>query len=106
MERIVLGVEAVLAVLRSDIGGCREDVPYPGDKCWASADYVLWGKLIPAEGLGPRCYEHARKHVGDHALASRSGYALLNLRDLALDVANASLQVAEPDSYDPLHGIS
>lgn len=61
--------------------GCREELGAPTwDKCWKPAEFVLWGKLIPAEGLGPRCYEHAEKHVGHYALAPGSSYALMDLR--------------------------
>lgn len=78
---------AQLAVLREHIGGCREELGAPTfDKCWKPAEYVLWGKLIPPEGLGPRCYEHAQKHIDHHGLRSRSGYALINLLDLATDL--------------------
>lgn len=84
---VIEGVDAALEVLRTTIGGCREETEPTGEpgsgKCWAPADYVLWGKLIPVGGLGPRCYDHAVGHVGHHALASNSGYALVNLRDAA-----------------------
>jgi len=76
-----------LEVLRGHIHGCREALD-GGGLCWKPADYVLWGKLIPPEGLGPRCYECALRHVSHSALGSRSGYALINLRDLANDLAN------------------
>lgn len=49
-------------------------------RCDAPAEFLLWGKLIPPEGLGPRCYDHAAKHVGFHALSPHSGYALVDLR--------------------------
>jgi len=81
-------IEAALASLQEHVGGCREELGPPShDKCWAPAEYVLWGKLIPPKGLGPRCYEHAVEHVGHDALRSRSGYALINLTDLAIDAA-------------------
>jgi hypothetical protein len=33
------------------------------------AEYIFWGKLFPAEVLGPRCYDCARKHVNGATLA-------------------------------------
>lgn len=71
--------------LQQHVGGCREET-VDGDKCWKPAEFVLWGKLLPAKALGPRCYDHAAEHVGHYALTSRSGYALINLRDLAIDL--------------------
>jgi hypothetical protein len=72
-----------LEVLQHHVGGCREWVEGKADNCWAPAEYVLWGKLIPPEGLGPRCYDHAALHVGHDALRPRSMYALIHLLDLA-----------------------
>lgn len=83
--------ESALAVLQRHVGHCREWTD--NRPCNAMAEFLLWGKLIPAEGLGPRCYEHAVKHVGYHALASRSNYALVNLADLAEDLAKESARV-------------
>jgi hypothetical protein len=62
--------------------GCRQELGAEGNyrKCWKPAEFVLWGKLIPPEGLGPRCYDHAVRHVGYHALAPNSDYALMDLR--------------------------
>jgi hypothetical protein len=81
--------DAVLATLQKEIGGCREWLPEKANNCWAPAEYVLWGKLIPAEGLGPRCYDHAAKHVGHGPLEPRSGYALINLVELAREVGRS-----------------
>lgn len=74
----------VLRTLEKHVGSCREWVD--DDQCNAPAEFVLWGCLIPNEGLGPRCYDHAVKHVAHHALGSRSNFALINLRDLAADL--------------------
>jgi hypothetical protein len=84
-----------LAAIQKHVGGCREELGAEANhnKCRAPAEYVLWGKLIAAEGLGPRCYDHAAKHIGHHGLASRSGWALINLNDLAADVAEAMERV-------------
>ena len=79
----------VLSVLRRHVGPCREWVEEKADSCGADAEYLLWGKLIPAEGLGPRCYDHAAEHVGHNALWSHSDYALVNLADLEKDIAGA-----------------
>lgn len=76
-----------LRVLQAHVGGCREELGAPThDKCWKPAEYVIWGKLAPNEALGPRCYLHAEKHVGPHALMRDANYALINLRDLVRDL--------------------
>jgi len=77
-------------VLAECVGGCREDMP-DGSRCWAKAEYVLWGKLLPARALGPRCYDHAAEHIGHHGLASGSGWALLHLRDIARRIRREGL---------------
>jgi hypothetical protein len=56
-------------------GCCREE------DCRKPAEFVLWGKLLPAEALGPRCYDHAAKHVGHRALGDPS-WAIVDLRPL------------------------
>lgn len=78
-----------LDAMRQQIGGCREWVDEKHNCCFEPAEYVLWGKLIPPEGLGPRCYDHAAKHVGHNALAPRSGWALINLVELAREIDSA-----------------
>ncbi len=83
---MILESQSILVVLQQHIGGCREWVEEKNDKCWEPAEYVLWGKLIPSEGLGPRCHKHAAEHIDHYGLASRSGYALINLNDLARDL--------------------
>ena len=45
------------------------------------ADYLLWGKLFPPEALGPRCYEHAAKVLGN-GMSRLDQYAVLDLRGL------------------------
>ena len=77
-------IEATMTTLQEHVGGCREDFGPPTYRlCWKPAEYVLWGKLIPPEALGPRCYDHAAKHLGHQALGVGANYALINLRDLA-----------------------
>lgn len=84
-------IRPILAVLQAHVGGCREELGAPTfEKCWEAAEYVLWGKLIPAEGLGPRCHKHARQHISEQGLEPRSGYALIRLADLAYDICDAT----------------
>lgn len=61
---------------------CREELgpDHEYRKCGEPAEFILWGKLIEPEGLGPRCYDHAAKHVGHPALGYHSGYAIFDLR--------------------------
>ena len=60
---------------------CREWLGEPTfDYCNQPAEFVLWGKLIPPEGLGPRCYEHAAKNIIHHGLYPGANYALMDLR--------------------------
>lgn len=73
-----------LQVIQREIGPCREWPP-GNDVCGAPSEYVLWGKLIPAEGLGPRCAECAAKHVGWRALGDPS-WAISDLASLAREV--------------------
>lgn len=80
--------------IRDVIGPCREWVEEKNNRCNAPTEYVLWGKLIDPEGLGPRCYDHAAKWVGHYGLYRGSGYALINLDDL-FDAASA------PETQDP-----
>lgn len=78
-----------LEVLQRHVGPCREWGEEKANICGAPSEYVLWGKRIPAEGLGPRCYDHAEKHIGHHGLGSLPGYAVINLDDLARDIDKA-----------------
>lgn len=79
---------AIETTIQYHIGGCREWCDDIDSICGEPSEYVLWGKLIPAEGLGPRCYDHAAKHVGHDALRSGSTWALINVRDLARELRN------------------
>jgi hypothetical protein len=74
---------STLTAIRGNVGSCREWVDEKNNVCAEPADFVLWGKLIPREGFGPRCHDHAAKHVGHRALSPHSGYALVNLGELA-----------------------
>lgn len=68
--------------MQTVIGSCREWLPEKADNCNAPTEYVLWGKLIPTEALGPRCYDHAAEHVGHRALGDPA-WAIIDLWKLA-----------------------
>lgn len=61
---------------------CREWLDDKINYCCEPAEFLLWGKLIPPEGLGPRCYDHAAKWVGHSALRHDAGWSILDLRGL------------------------
>lgn len=65
---------------------CRERSEVDGKWCGERAEFIIWGKLYPEEALGPRCYEHARRHVGAPALA----YKFSAIYRLGRDYANTS----------------
>jgi len=79
--------ELLTRTIFKHFGGCREEVD--GERCGKNAEYLLWGKLLPKEALGPRCFDCTQKHVHYSALASRSGWALVHVHDLALDLTAA-----------------
>ncbi len=80
--------DRALAALREiAITTCREWVEDKNDRCNAPAEFVLWGKLIDAEGLGPRCYDHAAQHVGHRALGDKS-WAIIDLRSALAALSN------------------
>jgi len=72
---------------------CGEWVDVAGEpmRCTARAEFILWGKLIPPDGLGPRCYDHAAKHIGHHGLTrpGKSGWAVADLRPLIRQTGGA-----------------
>lgn len=72
----------VVEVLGQARTGCREELGAEGkwEKCNQPAEFILWGKLIPPEALGPRCYDHAARHIGHWGLAPNSGWAVFDLR--------------------------
>lgn len=58
----------ILSVLQREVGSCRE---WKGDnRCGTPSEYVLWGKLLDPEALGPR-------GLGD------PGWAIIDLKRLA-----------------------
>jgi hypothetical protein len=80
----------VLTAMQREIGGCREWIDEKNHICAEPTEYVLWGKLIPADGLGPRCYDHAAKWVSHSALAPGSSWAIVDLCGLTKAVRDAS----------------
>jgi hypothetical protein len=80
---------AALEAMQREIGGCREWMDEHSAICSAPAEFVLWGKLIPKQGLGPRCYDHAAKHVSASALAPGSQWALIDICGLVEAVRRA-----------------
>jgi hypothetical protein len=82
---------ALLRVIQDEVGPCREWNDERSDRCNQPSEYVLWGKLIQSDGLGPRCGEHAAKWVAWRALNDPS-WAIVDLVRLArrLDEARAA----------------
>ena len=71
---------------------CREELgeEHGFHRCGEPAEFILWGKLLKPEALGPRCYDHAAEHVGHSALAPNSGWAVFDLRPfIARDLSPA-----------------
>lgn len=81
-------VDALIETLRGIYpGSCREWIEDPeheryNNRCGNPSEFVLWGKLINPEGLGPRCYDHAARYVGHDALRPNSEYAVIDLRPI------------------------
>lgn len=57
---------------------CREELPFGATV--PKADFILWGKLFPPEALGPRCYDHAAKHIGWAGMSQIDQWAVYDLR--------------------------
>lgn len=75
----MLTLEKKTLVRAGLITSCREWI---GDsRCNAPAEFLLWGKLLPPEALGPRCYDHAAVHVG-HAALGDPTHAIADLRPI------------------------
>lgn len=64
---------------RSRLEFCRRRLEPSGEWCGADAEFIVWGKLYPAEALGPRCYDCAAEQVGHRALTDES-HAIFHLR--------------------------
>jgi hypothetical protein len=41
---------------------------------------IIWGKLFPLEALGPRCLDHAAKHIGWASMSRLDQVAVFDLR--------------------------
>lgn len=96
MEKLAeVADNAVNAYLKGMEEPCRECVERHGDWRYSMgvyedrlesepapvirpAEFILWGKLLPPEALGPRCYDHAARQVGHRALNDPS-YAIYHL---------------------------
>jgi hypothetical protein len=63
---------------------CREWVAEKHDRCNERSDVILWGKLFPADALGPRCLDHAAAHIGWRSLAADQieQHAVFDLRPI------------------------
>ena len=63
---------------------CKEWVEEKANRCGERAVVMFWGKLFDPEALGPRCDEHATKHLNGrywkHLIAD--GWAIMDLTDL------------------------
>lgn len=94
MSRDSKGHRCALSAIQQEVGSCREWRHGPNDRCGQPSEYVLWGKLIDPDGLGPRCADCAAQHVGWHALRDPS-YALIDLRRLATRTVEAALDREE-----------
>lgn len=77
---------------------CREWGEDDPRRCGKPAEFILWGKLLPKEAFGPRCYDHAVKHIG-HDMPSRvDQYAVYDLRAVARFAAQVAQQTREAES--------
>ena len=45
-----------------------------------TADFILWGKLLPPEQMGPRCYDHTAGYLGWSAMHQIDQWAVFDLR--------------------------
>lgn len=84
-ERAEAKLATAIEALRDRAESCREELGAEANfrRCGKPAEFILWGKLIEPEALGPRCYDCAARHVGHQALAPSSGYAIFDLRPIA-----------------------
>lgn len=77
---------------------CREWIDAKHDRCNKPAEFVLWGKLIEPEGLGPRCYDCAAEHVSDHMLSKRLHGSPLQLEAAVMDLRPLRAALEGPDA--------
>jgi hypothetical protein len=57
---------------------CRDQEPPVSTR----AEFILWGKLLPPEAFGPKCYDHAAEHLGWQAMSRIDQYAVYDLRPI------------------------
>lgn len=89
-DQLVAAAKSVLTCCRE----CRDERDVYDDPV-PPAEFIIWGKLAPPEALGPKCYDHAVKHLG-HDMPGRSDqYAVVDLRPLRAALAS---QQGEPDT--------
>lgn len=80
---------------------CREDVD-DGERCGETADLILWGRLLPADALGPRCLFHAGKYIptDPHSVSQYAVYDLRPVGRLARELADRSTQTRWGQEHD------
>lgn len=66
---------------------CRDELHAGKRDRVRAAEFILWGKLFPAEALGPRCYDHAARHIGGAGMAMLDQYAVFDLRKVVRKAA-------------------
>jgi hypothetical protein len=59
---------------------CVEDVD--GERCNEPATVIIWGRLMNSEALGPKCDEHAARHMPDRDLGQGTHSAVFRLAGL------------------------
>jgi hypothetical protein len=72
-------MESALRQLITSCRECRDEFPVFSTSV-PRAEFILWGKLLPPEALGPKCYDHAVKYLGHHVGYRSSQYAVVDLR--------------------------
>ncbi len=84
VEDLNARVSDLEAAARGVLTVCREwrDKAPVFAKSVTPADFILWGKLFPPEALGPKCYEHAAKHIGYSGMSQIDQYAVVDLRPI------------------------
>jgi hypothetical protein len=55
-----------------------------------TADFILWGKLLPPEQMGPRCYDHTAGYLGYRAMSQIDQWAVFDLRPFNQLLASGS----------------
>ena len=80
------------------VTSCREYLEN-GERCWAPAEFILWGKMLPQDAFGPRCYDHAAAHVGHRALGDPS-WAIADLRPLLAELDMPSVESATKEASE------